>query len=242
MKEYLKPNNDGTYSLLESDFVTFGCIEVPEGAEAYVWFNDTRHGSEFYKDDFKKWYDSYAELWENATFESLPNHCKILWKRKEPMTSENQIPVDHSELFKKIKSGEVKLDFSKSEGIENEEYDVVNKPKHYNSDPSGVQCIELTRCLSSDAANALKYIWRDGKKDEILQERKKAQWYVNDLIEYDVPIAIEGLGDTIEFEDKVKKVLATWSGWKYIFLNALYWNDKQEMKRAIDALVKEAEY
>lgn len=122
-----------------------------------------------------------------------------------------------------------------------QEYDVVNKPKHYNSDPSGVQCIELTRCLSSDAANALKYIWRDGKKDEILQERKKAQWYVNDLIEYDVPIAIEGLGDTIEFEDKVKKVLSTWSGWKYIFLNALYWNDKQEMKRAIDALVKEAE-
>ena len=123
----------------------------------------------------------------------------------------------------------------------NKEYDVVNKPKHYNSDPSGVQCIELTRCLSSDAANALKYIWRDGKKDETLQERKKAQWYVNDLIEYDVPIAIEGLGDTIEFEDKVKKVLSTWSGWKYIFLNALYLNDKQEMKRAIDALVKEAE-
>jgi len=217
VKEYITKSRDGSYILVNHKF-TERDIEVPEGAECLIECNG---GCLFFKehtvfDNIKKWW-----------FESGYNDGEGEYLSKETVLQ--------------TYGGKLLWERNGSEETQTKEYDIVNKPKHYNSDPSGVQCIELTRCLSSDAANALKYIWRDGKKDEILQERKKAQWYVNDLIEYDVPIAIEGLGDTIEFEDKVKKVLATWSGWKYIFLNALYWNDKQEMKRAIDALVNEAE-
>lgn len=89
MKEYLTKNNSGEYQLVNHRFTDVD-VEVPEGAEAYVWFNHLGNGSEFYKDAFKKWYDSDTELWENVTYESLPNHCKILWKREEPMTSENK--------------------------------------------------------------------------------------------------------------------------------------------------------
>lgn len=208
MKEYLTLNSEGKYQLVNHKF-TEDDIEVPDGAEHYVWFNNEKYGCEFYKDNFKKWCSQDDVVWGDVTYAELPNYCKILWERSVT-------------------------------DVENKN-DLINAPKHYNTDPSGIECIELTRCLSFEAGNALKYIWRTGKKDDELQELKKAQWYVNDLFEHDVPIAIEGFGDTIEFETKVKKVLSTWSGWKYVFLNALYWNDKVEMKRAIDTLVKEAE-
>lgn len=208
VKEFLTLNSEGEYQLVNHKF-TEDDIEVPEGAEYFVWFNDEKDGCEFYKDNFKKWHSQNDLVWEDVTCHELPKHCKILWKRN-------------------------------ATDVENKN-DLINAPKHYNSDPSGIECIELTRYLSFEAGNALKYIWRTGKKDDELQELKKAQWYVNDLIEHDIPIAIEGFVDTVEFETKVKKVLSTWSGWKYVFLNALYWNDKYEIRRAIDALVKEAE-
>lgn len=64
------------------------------------------------------------------------------------------------------------------------EFDPVNKPKHYNSDPSGIQCIEITRHRNFNIGNAIKYLWRQGLKDEApqVQDLKKAIWYINDEI------------------------------------------------------------
>jgi len=60
--------------------------------------------------------------------------------------------------------------------------DPVNRPKHYTSHPSGVECIEITRHMNFNLGNAIKYIWRAGMKDEYLQELKKARWYIDDEI------------------------------------------------------------
>lgn len=60
--------------------------------------------------------------------------------------------------------------------------DLVNRPKHYTSHPSGVECIEITRHMNFNLGNAIKYIWRAGMKDEYLQELKKARWYIDDEI------------------------------------------------------------
>jgi hypothetical protein len=60
--------------------------------------------------------------------------------------------------------------------------DFVNRPKHYTSHPSGVECIEITRHMNFNLGNAIKYIWRAGMKDEYLQELKKARWYIDDEI------------------------------------------------------------
>lgn len=61
----------------------------------------------------------------------------------------------------------------------------VNHPKHYNEHPSGVECIEVVRHMSFNLGNAIKYLWRDGIKDEEmpLQDLKKAAWYLNDEIQ-----------------------------------------------------------
>lgn len=77
--------------------------------------------------------------------------------------------------------------------------DLVNNPKHYTSDPSGIECIQITRHRNFNIGNAIKYLWRSGLKateaslikskkksnikyaDEI-QDLNKAVWYIVDEI------------------------------------------------------------
>lgn len=63
-------------------------------------------------------------------------------------------------------------------------YDPVNKPEHYNSHPSGIECITVTRHMSFNLGNVVKYLWRDGLKDGVpdIQDLEKAAWYLNDEI------------------------------------------------------------
>ena len=53
-------------------------------------------------------------------------------------------------------------------------------PSHYQAD--GIQCIDITRHMSFDKGNAVKYLWRAGKKDNNseAQDIKKAMWYLTD--------------------------------------------------------------
>ena len=62
--------------------------------------------------------------------------------------------------------------------------DNVNNPKHYTSDPSGIECIEITRHRNFNIGNAIKYLWRNGLKDSDsqVQDLQKAVWYINDEI------------------------------------------------------------
>lgn len=60
--------------------------------------------------------------------------------------------------------------------------DVVNKPSHYRQHPSGVECIEITRHMSFNLGNAVKYIWRADEKGNAIQDLEKAVWYLQDEI------------------------------------------------------------
>lgn len=63
--------------------------------------------------------------------------------------------------------------------------DAVNHPKHYISDPSGIECIQITRHRNFNIGNAIKYLWRAGLKDgnSDIQDLQKAVWYIQDEIE-----------------------------------------------------------
>ena len=52
-------------------------------------------------------------------------------------------------------------------------------PQHYQSHPSGVECIQVTEHMNFCKGNAIKYIWRAGEKDDEIQDLKKARWYIN---------------------------------------------------------------
>jgi hypothetical protein len=62
--------------------------------------------------------------------------------------------------------------------------DQVNNPLHYTSDPSGIECIEITRHRNFNIGNAFKYLWRAGLKDEskTVQDLEKAIFYIQDEI------------------------------------------------------------
>jgi len=60
--------------------------------------------------------------------------------------------------------------------------DTVNHPKHYNSHPSGIECITVVRHMNFNRGNAIKYLWRAGDKENELEDLKKAAWYIADEI------------------------------------------------------------
>ena len=63
-------------------------------------------------------------------------------------------------------------------------HDPVNNPTHYTSDPSGIECIQITRHRNFNIGNAFKYLWRAGLKDNgtEIQDLQKAIFYIQDEI------------------------------------------------------------
>ena len=57
-------------------------------------------------------------------------------------------------------------------------HDPVNHPKHYNSHPSGVECITVTEHMNFNVGNAIKYLWRSDHKNGV-EDLKKARWYID---------------------------------------------------------------
>ncbi len=57
--------------------------------------------------------------------------------------------------------------------------DPVNHPSHYTSHPSGVECIQVVEHMSFNLGNAVKYIWRAGRKTDFLEDLRKARWYLD---------------------------------------------------------------
>lgn len=63
-------------------------------------------------------------------------------------------------------------------------HDPVNRPAHYTT--GKVECIDaLEAALGPDGfrgfcrGNALKYLWRSGKKGNVTEDLRKAIWYIN---------------------------------------------------------------
>lgn len=56
--------------------------------------------------------------------------------------------------------------------------DLVNRPKHYTSHPSGVECIQVTEGLGFCLGSMVKYLWRSGLKGATKQDFQKARWYL----------------------------------------------------------------
>ncbi len=70
-----------------------------------------------------------------------------------------------------------------TDGSEGDHKEAVNHPKHYNSHPSGIECIEIVRHMSFNLGNVFKYLWRFDHKGVALEDLQKAAWYLNDEIE-----------------------------------------------------------
>jgi len=74
-----------------------------------------------------------------------------------------------------------------SVNTEHNDFDNVKKPKHYNSHPSGVECIDIVQHMNYNTGNAIKYLWRKGiknpTKEGIIEDLEKAKMYIEKEIE-----------------------------------------------------------
>lgn len=200
-------------------------IKIPDEAEECYYFDGSDpEGVEdlcFYKNDLK-------EVWNDNEYKEFPH-----WHDFE----------DKSGVLKYVKTyGKLvwKCDVDALTDTTNT-VDSVNHPKHYTSDGCGVEAIEVTSLLPACISNAVKYVWRCGKKDEDLQELKKALWYINYSIDNDLPSFVDQLSDSLEFQELVEKVKSHWVGNKYMFIDAVYWGNQETMKKALELMILELE-
>ena len=64
--------------------------------------------------------------------------------------------------------------------------DPINQPPHYQPKSGQVECIDAIESMGAGIdfcrGNAVKYLWRLGRKGDALEDARKAQWYVNRLV------------------------------------------------------------
>ena len=200
-------------------------IKIPEEAEWCYYFDGSDpEGYEdlvFYTKDLEAtWSDYY---WSDntkctsPTYQEIKDYVReygqIVWKRNVSNTTDDVI-VNNAD-------------------------DAIHHPKHYTSDDCGVEAIEVTSLLPACISNAVKYVWRCGKKDEDLQELKKALWYINYSIDNDLPTFVDQLSDSLEFQELVDKVKSNWIGHKYMFIDAVYCGNQETMKKALELMIQE---
>lgn len=63
--------------------------------------------------------------------------------------------------------------------------EAVNHPQHYGGENNQYEAIKVIEAWELDfcLGNAVKYISRAGKKDNIVQDLKKAKWYLERKID-----------------------------------------------------------
>lgn len=84
----------------------------------------------------------------------------------------------------------VDFDLHAGENLEflSDQYDVVNKPPHYNQ--GGVECIDYIEQVlgagfpSYCKGNVIKYLHRSSYKGNEVQDLKKARWYLDRMISW----------------------------------------------------------
>lgn len=110
--------------------------------------------------------------------------------------------------------------------------DEIN-PKHYKSDPSGVECIEITEHRDFCIGNAIKYLWRAGLKvstipvaDEIT-DLKKAIWYIERKIK-----ALEARAETTQASDNIARR-------RPVIIESPYSGDVVRNKRYLQAAIRD---
>ena len=213
--------NKNTFEVVEcpTGYQRTSWIKIPEEAEECYYFD----GSDpecvedlcFYTEDFEATWD--GNYWSDNTKCTSPTYQQI----------KNYVKTYGKLVWKR---GVIDV---------NNLSDTVNHPKHYTSDDCGVEAIEVTSLLPACISNDVKYVWRCGKKDEDLQELKKALWYINYSIDNDLPSFINELSDSIEFQSLVEKVKSHWAGNKYMFIDAVYWGNQETMKKALELMIEE---
>lgn len=159
-------------------------------------FENLMEKVDFLEEESKKYYQGFGykkkEEGEKLEDEEVCEYLVNTVKRAEEKLKELYAEDNNEEYDEEYDEDEIEDDYSDCDISENEEnaFDVVNKPKHYNS--GKIEVIDYIEDVTSQIkngfegyciGNALKYISRQHLKNG-LEDVKKSAWYINRLIEY----------------------------------------------------------
>ena len=117
--------------------------------------------------------------------------------------------------------------------------DAVNHPKHYAGYPATVECIDITRHLSFDLGNAVKYVWRAGKKGDkakAIEDLKKAKWYLEDWYKSNSSEQAKTARSIFNLIDKASILSCV-----YEIIECILFLDLEEAPTLIDKMIEEYE-
>lgn len=124
--------------------------------------------------------------------------------------------------------------------------DLVNHPPHYTNDPSGVECIQITRWMNFNVGNAFKYLYRAGSKNLIgdalkaqIEDLRKAVWYLKDEL---ANMHAELRPDFRHlYAAEIEAVIKSRSGQVAVSMSRIYAEDIKGAIFAIEFLISELE-
>ena len=61
--------------------------------------------------------------------------------------------------------------------------DDIKEPEYYNWHPEGIECMDVVKYMPFLRGNAMKYLWRAGRKDSAVKDLSKAIRYIEEEIE-----------------------------------------------------------
>jgi len=164
-----------------------GPAEEYADGDKFWWLNGKQHREDGpaveYADGEKSWYlkgklhreDGPAEEWDDGS---------KFWYLKGKKHREDG-PAEEwasGNKFWYLNDKEV----TKEDVVGNNTSDKVNNPSHYNQ--AGIECIDAIKASLGDGyqdyckGNVMKYLWRYKYKNGI-EDLKKAQWYLNSMVE-----------------------------------------------------------
>ena len=110
---------------------------------------------------YHKGYGIYSEIQKGYTEITLSDWLAANPEKKEDAELNK---IYNLEGFVKLENKECVIPEELNK-MKSPQFDPINKPKHYNSHPSGIECIEITQHHNYCIGNSIKYLWRQGLKD-----------------------------------------------------------------------------
>lgn len=148
-----------------------------------------------HQDNLRREKDEDAQMIKPKYPSSIRNKGLEVNEAKEMVIKADRLEIDGVDMSKTWVDARVKGMAGAELHQENvSKPDMVNKPPHYK-DASGIECKEITchRKMPFSLGNAIKYLYRAGSKGDLLEDLKKAEWYlrVAYLNDEKVPKAVE---------------------------------------------------
>lgn len=122
--------------------------------------------------------------------------------RKDSVHSVPYYPLDDEEQVTIIgKADKDELD----DGSLKETNDPIN-PNHYKT-KSGVECADVADLFPYALGNAIKYIWRAGRKGKLSEDLEKCEWYIN---------RSKAKGEIVHLKPPTQNAIIAWEKFKKV--------------------------